>query len=439
MLAEVQKYWTETLGALQIETPDRAMDIMVNGWLPYQTLACRIEARAAFYQASGAYGFRDQLQDNMALTLTRPEHTRAHLLRAAGRQFPEGDVQHWWLPHTGQGVRTRISDDCVWLAHAVAGYVVSTGDVAVLDEPVPFLEGHRLCDGEHEAFFLPDEAGEDASLFTHCVLGLDRALTLTSPFGLPLIGTGDWNDGMNRVGADGRGESIWLGWLLLQTLKAFIPLAERRDPAIAHAGAGEPRHCASPWRPTDGTETGIAGQLSMMARGSARPVPAPVGSTRSCKAGRCCRARPIPMRAKQAMESFDRLLVDREEGLSLLFTPPFGTDVIPEDHDPGYIAAYPPGLRENGGQYSHAAMWAILAWAKLGRGDRAAELFSLVNPINHTRTAACRTALQDRGLCRGSRRLFRRAAYRAWWLELVHRFSRLDVPRSDRGHPRHYP
>ena len=388
MLAAVQKYWTETLGALQIETPDRAMDIMVNGWLPYQTLACRIEARAAFYQASGAYGFRDQLQDNMALTLTRPEHTRAHLLRAAGRQFPEGDVQHWWLPHSGQGVRTRISDDCVWLAHAVAAYIASTGDAAVLDERVPFLEGHRLCEGEHEAFFLPDEAGEDASLFTHCVLGLDRALKLTSRFGLPLIGTGDWNDGMNRVGADGRGESIWLGWLLLQTLKAFTPLAEPRDPAIAHrwrrrAEALRQSIETNGWdgnwyrRATfdDGTWLGTA-------------------SARTCRIDSIVQSWAVlsgqadPVRAKRAMESFDRLLVDREDGLSLLFTPPFGTDVIPEDHDPGYIAAYPPGLRENGGQYSHAAMWAILAWAKLGRGDRAAELFSLVNPVNHSRTAA---------------------------------------------------
>ncbi len=388
MLAEVQKYWAETLGALQIETPDRAMDIMVNGWLPYQTLACRIEARAAFYQASGAYGFRDQLQDNMALTLTRPEHTRAHLLRAAARQFPEGDVQHWWLPHSGQGVRTRISDDCVWLGHAVAAYVASTGDAAVLDERVPYLEGHRLCESEHEAFFLPDEAGDDASLFTHCVLGLDRALTLTSPFGLPLIGTGDWNDGMNRVGAEGHGESIWLGWLLLQALKAFIPLAEPRDPEIARRWRTraealrqsiEKNGWDGDWyrRATfdDGTWLGTA-------------------SARTCRIDSIVQSWAVlsgqadPVRAKQAMESFDRLLVDREEGLSLLFTPPFGTDVIPEDHDPGYIAAYPPGLRENGGQYSHAAMWAILAWAKLGRGDRAAELFSLVNPINHTRTAA---------------------------------------------------
>ncbi|OSQ35731.1 GH36-type glycosyl hydrolase domain-containing protein [Thalassospira mesophila] len=385
-LAKVQNYWEETLGDLQVETPDRAMDIMINGWLPYQTLACRIEARAAFYQASGAYGFRDQLQDNMALTLTQPTRTRAHLLRAAARQFPEGDVQHWWLPHSGQGVRTRISDDCVWLGHAVAAYVNATGDTAILDEQISFLDGHLLGKDEHDAFFLPDDAGHGASLFDHCALGLDRALRLTGQHGLPLMGTGDWNDGMNRVGAQGQGESVWLGWLLLQTLLAFAALAGKRNVVMANRWREQAEKLRQSiethawdgaWykRATfdDGTWLGTAS--------------APACAIDSIvQSWAVLSGQAEPARAAQAMEAFDQHLVRHKDGLSLLFEPAFGTGPTPETHDPGYIAGYPPGLRENGGQYSHAAMWAILAWARLGDGDHAAELFALLNPINHART-----------------------------------------------------
>ena len=229
VLAEVTSYWQTVLGTVQVKTPDRAMDLMLNGWLLYQTLACRIWARSAFYQASGAYGFRDQLQDGMALTHAQPGETRRHLLRAASRQFVEGDVQHWWLPHSGQGVRTRISDDRVWLAYASATYIGCTGDAAILDEIVPFLDGPPLSPGEHDAFFQPMIADESASLFEHCARGLDQCIELTGEHGLPLMGTGDWNDGMNRVGAGGRGESVWLGWLLLRTIDLFAPLAQVRD------------------------------------------------------------------------------------------------------------------------------------------------------------------------------------------------------------------
>ncbi|MDN5569486.1 MAG: glycosyl transferase, partial [Paracoccus sp. (in: a-proteobacteria)] len=230
LLEQVHQHWRTLLGTVQIRTPDRAMDIMVNGWLQYQTLACRIQARAAFYQASGAFGFRDQLQDGMALTLADPARVRGHLLRVAARQFPQGDVQHWWLPHSGQGVRTRISDDCVWLAYATLDYVTRSGDRAVLDEHLPFIEGPALAADQHDAFFIPDVTDNTASLYDHCARGLDRAIALTGPLGMPLIGTGDWNDGMNRVGEKGHGESVWLGWLLLDTLTRIDGIARTRAP-----------------------------------------------------------------------------------------------------------------------------------------------------------------------------------------------------------------
>jgi len=379
VLAEVTGHWRRLLGTVQVTTPDRAMDIMLNGWLLYQTLACRIWARSAFYQASGAYGFRDQLQDGMALDLAWPQETRAHLLRAAARQFTAGDVQHWWLPHTGQGVRTRISDDRVWLAYAAARHVASAGDEAVLDEIVPFLDGPALAPGQHDAFFQPMVADEAASLFEHCARGLDQCLALTGAMGLPLIGTGDWNDGFNRVGEAGAGESVWLGWLLLRTIALFAPYADRRDPDRAarwraHAASLRAALEREAWdgqwyrRATydDGTWLGSR-------------------DSEECRIDSIAQSWAVlsdaadPQRARAAMDAMHAELVRAEDGLALLFAPPFDRTA----QDPGYIKGYPPGLRENGGQYSHAAMWAVLAWARLGDGARAAGLFALLNPVNH--------------------------------------------------------
>ena len=382
MMQAVKEHWTTVLGTVQVKTPDRSLNIMLNGWLLYQTLACRIWARSAFYQASGAYGFRDQLQDGMALSFAQPEETRRHLLRTAARQFVEGDVQHWWLPHSGQGVRTRISDDRVWLAFAAATYIGTSGDTTVLDEIVPFLDGPALKPGEHDNFFQPIVADTVADLFEHCARGLDQAMALTGAHGLPLIGTGDWNDGFSRVGEGGRGESVWLGWLLVRTIALFEPFARGRDPGralrwSAHADAVRAAIERHAWdgawyrRATydDGAWLGSKDQEECRIDSIAQSWAVLSGAG-------------DPAHAAEAMASLDTHLIHRENGLALLFTPPFDKTA----RDPGYIKGYPPGLRENGGQYTHAAMWTVLALAKQRDGGKAAGLFAMLNPINHART-----------------------------------------------------
>ena len=384
VLASTLEVWRDVTGGISVETPDRGLDILINGWLPYQTLSARLWGRSGFYQAGGAYGFRDQLQDTLSFLMTRPSLCRQQIVRAAHRQFVEGDVLHWWLEPTGHGIRTRISDSCLWLPYVIGQYVESTGDAAFLDDIVPFVSGPALAPHEHEVYMRPEHSGELGSIFEHGARAIDRSMPVGRN-GLALIGAGDWNDGMNRLGLAGEGESVWLSWFIIKTISYFAPMAAERGETLR----------AERW-------TAFAERLRAAIESSAwdgqwyRRATFDDGSWIGSDASAECRIDAIAQswsvmsgagnfdRSATAMDSVRRHLVDETLEISRLFTPPFDQD----PRDPGYIKGYPVGVRENGAQYTHAAAWNVIAFAELGRGDRAAELLSLINPVYKTQTRA---------------------------------------------------
>jgi len=383
-LDNTKNSWVERLETIQVKTPDLSMNLMLNYWLMYQTISCRIWGRSAFYQSGGAYGFRDQLQDTMNTIYLMPEMAKEQILLHCKHQFIEGDVQHWWHPSEEErGIRTRFSDDLLWLPFATAEYIRHTQDYDILNEETHFLEGEHLVEGVDEKYTKPDTSAEKASVYNHCIRAIEHALKFGEN-GIPLMGSGDWNDGMNTVGNKGKGESVWLGWFLYSILNSFSSIVkDMNEPDRANrytelakkiANAIEKNAWDGAWYLRafydDGSPLGASKNAECIIDSLAQSWSIISGGGKLD-------------RSKLAMESVDKNLIKKEEGLILLFTPPFDKS----DQNPGYIKAYVPGVRENGGQYTHAATWVINAYAMLGEGDKACKLFNAINPINHSRTS----------------------------------------------------
>jgi cyclic beta-1,2-glucan synthetase len=382
-LEHVTEEWQKRVTRVTVDTPDPALNLMVNGWLTYQNLSSRMYARTAFYQAGGAYGFRDQLQDSMAALYTDPAITRRQILLHAERQFPEGDVLHWWHPPTGRGIRSEITDDRLWLPYVTDFYLKSTGDESILDETIPYIESRKLDEGEHEAYLIPVRSDQSGTLYEHCCKAIDITLRMGRN-GLPLMGGGDWNDGMNRVGEHGEGESVWLGFFLYTILKPFARICEKRGDAEK---AGHYKSAAGELKQRLNRE-GWDGEWYLRAY---YDDGTPLGSTKNseCRIDAISQAWSVisgvasEKRSEQVLKAVEAHLVDSHTGIIKLLTPPFNKT----EKNPGYIKGYIPGVRENGGQYTHAALWVIKAFAERGMGNRAAELFRMINPVDHGSTA----------------------------------------------------
>ncbi|SDP07582.1 GH36-type glycosyl hydrolase domain-containing protein [Clostridium gasigenes] len=381
-LENVKQYWSNFLGNIQVKTPDPSMDYMLNGWLMYQTLSCRYLARTAFYQSGGAYGFRDQLQDSISIGILNPKVTREQILRSASRQYVEGDVQHWWHPVINSGIRTRFSDDLLWLPYVLIGYIESTGDYDILKEKVSYLEDEPLREGEDERYTIVNKSNKEGTIYEHCLKAIDRALKF-GEHNIPLMGSGDWNDGMSTVGNKGKGESVWLGWFLYKILDGFTDICEKQNDNDKKEEYLKFQEFIKENQEKNGWD-GDWYRRAYFDDGT------PLGSKENdeCKIDSLAQSWSIisgaanKERSIEAMKSVDKYLVNKDKGMIMLLSPPFNNSNL----EPGYIKGYVPGVRENGGQYTHAAVWVILALTKLGMGDKAWQYYNMINPINHSNT-----------------------------------------------------